>query len=354
MSQEKTEQPTAKRKYDARERGQVARSRDLALALASVAATIALAKLGGRVVYGAAERLALDLAHFGDAPLEPIVAGDLAALVGRSGWLMAMLVGPIALVTMVVGVGTHGFQGGWSFAPGALQLNWSRLNPSHGIKRFGLMQSGVETVKIAITVTAISYLSWRVVQAVLSQSVQLAWQTPLGAAALAWAHADSLLWRVAWALGLLSLGDFGLQKYRHLQSLRMSKQEIKEEHKLMEGSPENKKRVRRAQIAMVRRRMMADVARATVVITNPTHYAVALQYKRETMAAPIVLAKGADHIALRIRQEARSRGIPIVENKPLAQTLYRTADIGQAIPAPLFGAVAEILAYLVRIKQLML
>jgi len=255
---------------------------------------------------------------------------------------------------MVVGVGTHGFQGGWSFAAGALRLNWSRLNPSNGLKRFGMMQTGVETLKTMVSVAAISYLAWRVVQAVLSQAVSIAWQTPLGAAVLAWEHADSLLWRVAWALGVLALGDYALQKYRHLHSLRMSKAEIKEEAKLMEGSPENKRRVRRAQVQMARRRMMADVARATVVITNPTHYAVALQYTRDTMAAPIVLAKGADHIALRIRQEARAHGVPIVENKPLAQTLYRTAEIGQTIPAPLFGAVAEVLAYLVRIKQLML
>jgi flagellar biosynthetic protein FlhB len=134
----------------------------------------------------------------------------------------------------------------------------------------------------------------------------------------------------------------------------MSKQEIKDEHKMMEGSPENKRRVRRAQLTMARRRMMQDVARATVVVTNPTHFAVALEYRRDKMAAPMVLAKGADHVALRIREEARAHGIPIVENKPLAQALFKTAEIGQTIPAPLFGAVAEVLAYLVRIKQLML
>jgi flagellar biosynthetic protein FlhB len=216
------------------------------------------------------------------------------------------------------------------------------------------MQTGAETIKTFISVSVIAYLSWRVVNAVLLDSVRLAWQTPLGAAVLAWEHADSLLWRVAWALGALALGDYALQRYRFMHSLRMSKQEIKEEAKLTEGSPENKKRVRLAQFAMVKRRMMADVAKATVVITNPTHYAVALHYKRDTMAAPIVLAKGADHVALRIRQEARSHGIPIVENKPLAQTLFRTADVGQTIPAELFGTVAEVLAYLVRIKQLML
>jgi flagellar biosynthesis protein FlhB len=255
---------------------------------------------------------------------------------------------------MLVGVGMHGFQGGWSFAPGALQLNWSRLNPANGMKRFGLMQTGAETLKTIIAVTVLAYLSWRIVDAVMADAVRMAWQSPLGAAIIAWNHADSLLWRVAWGLGILAIGDYGLQKYRLMSQLKMTKQEVKDEAKMMQGSPEIKQRVRRAQVEMARRRMMHDIARATVVITNPTHFAVALEYRREQMTAPIVLAKGADHIALRIRAKARSHGVPIIENKPLAQTLYRTAEVGETIPAPLFGAVAEVLAYLVRIKQLML
>jgi flagellar biosynthesis protein FlhB len=354
MSQDKTERPTAKRLQDAREKGQVARSRDLALAAASVAATIALARLGGRLVSGLMEQVSRDLAHLGDAPLKTLTAGDINGVVIHTAGMIAWLVGPIALVTMVAGVAMHGFQGGWSFAPGALNLNWSRLNPANGMKRFGLMQTGADTLKTIVAVAVISFLSWRVIDAVMVDAVRMAWQAPLGAALLAWSHADSLLWRVAWGLGLLALGDYGLQKYRHMSALKMTKQEVKDEAKMMEGSPEIKRRVRRAQAEMVRRRMMQDIARATVVITNPTHFAVALEYRREKMAAPIVLAKGADHIALRIRQEARSHGVPIIENKPLAQTLFRTAEIGETIPAPLYGAVAEILAYLVRIKQLML
>jgi flagellar biosynthetic protein FlhB len=354
MSQDKTERPTAKRLSDAREKGQVARSRDLALAAASVAATIGLARLGGRLVTGLTQQLARDLEHLGDAPLKTLSVGDINRAVIQGAGLIAWLVGPIALIAMVVGVGMHGFQGGWSFAPGALQFNWSRLNPANGIKRFGLMQTGADTLKTIVAVTVISYLSWRIVDAVMADAVRMAWQTPLGAAILAWDHADSLLWRVAWGLGILALADYGLQKYRLLSQLKMTKQEVKDEAKMMQGSPEIKQRVRRAQVEMVRRRMMHDIARATVVITNPTHYAVALEYRREKMAAPIVLAKGADHIALRIRAKARSHGVPIIENKPLAQTLFRTAEVGETIPAPLFGAVAEVLAYLVRIKQLML
>ena len=354
QSQERTEKPTAKRLGDARKKGQVARSRDLALAAASVAATVALARLGGRLLDGLAQQLASGLAHFGDAPLRDLGEGDLAALALTTIGHIALLAGPIAVITMTAGVLMHGIQGGWVFAPGALQFNWSRLSPASGIKRLGLMQSGAETVKTIVAVSAISYLSWHIMAAVIGQAAQMAWLTPFGAAALAWSHGDTLLWRVAWALGILALGDYALQKYRLNTSLKMSKQEIKDEHKAMEGNPEMKRRVRRAQMTMARSRMMQDIARATVVITNPTHYAVALEYRRAAMAAPVVLAKGADHVAMRIRQEARAHGVPIVENKPLAQALFRTAEIGQTIPAPLFGAVAEVLAYLVRIKQLML
>lgn len=354
MSQDRTEQPTAKRLHDAREKGQVARSRDLALAAAAVAATIALARLGGRLIDGLAERLAADLAHFGDDPLRPLAAGDITTHAFQGSILIALLVGPIAIATMLVGVGMHGFQGGWVFAPNALQLNWSRLNPANGVKKLGMMQSGIETIKTLISVTVITWLAWRIVASFIVESPSLPWLTPFGAAAQGWAHSETLLWRVAWALGILALGDYALQKYRMTSSLKMTKQEVKDEHKMMEGSPENKRRVRKAQFDISRRRMMQDVARATVVITNPTHFAVAIEYRRDTMPAPRVLAMGADHVALRIRDVARYHGVPIVENKPLAQALFRTAEIGQTIPAPLFGAVAEVLAYLVRIKQLML
>jgi flagellar biosynthetic protein FlhB len=354
MAQDRTEKPTAKRRNDARDKGQVARSRDLALAAAAVAGTIALARLGSRLIEGLTERLASDLAHFGDTPLEPIAAGDITSQAMQAALLIALLVGPIAIATMVVGVGMHGLQGGWVFAPGALQLNWSRLNPASGVKRLGTMQSGIDTLKTLISVSVITYLAWRIVGSFVVEAPQLAWLTPLGAAAQGWSHGEALLWRVAWALGILALGDYALQRYRLTQSLKMTKQEVKDEHKMMEGSPENKQRVRKAQFTMARRRMMQDVARATVVITNPTHFAVALEYRRDTMPAPRVLAMGADHVALRIRDVARYHGVPIIENKPLAQALFRTAEIGQTIPAPLFGAVAEVLAYLVRIKQLML
>jgi len=254
----------------------------------------------------------------------------------------------------VSGVLVHGFQGGWTFASGALELNWSRLSPAHGIKRFGLMQSGADTVKTFVAVAVIGYLGWMSTEAVIADGARMPWMTPAGAAGVGWYHLERLLWRVACALAVLALGDYALQRYRLMSSLKMTKQEVRDEAKESDGNAEVKGRIRRIQREMSRRRMLSDVTRATVVVTNPTHFAVALEYRRASMAAPVVLAKGQDLIAAAIRERARKHGVPIVENKPLAQALFTSAEVGEAIPAGLFAAVAEVLAQLIRLKQLVL
>ncbi|HEY6359871.1 MAG TPA: flagellar biosynthesis protein FlhB [Vicinamibacterales bacterium] len=353
-NEERTEQPTGKKLQDARAKGQIARSRDLAVAAASIAGTIALGRLGGRLMAGLGYRLARDLAHLGDAPFRTVTTGELVSMVASGGTAIALLVGPIAMATLVAGVAIQGVQGGWNFAPEALSVDFNRLNPVNGFKRFGLMQSGMDTVKTMFSVAMIAWIAWLVVDAVMSQGLSLAWMSPVDAARAGWAHAESLMWKVAWGLAFLALGDYGLQRYRLMQSLKMTKQEVKDEAKQRDGSPEVKGRIRRIQRDMARRRMLENVPKATVVITNPTHFAVALEYRRGEMAAPKVLAKGADHIAMQIRERARKHGIPLVENKPLAQALFKTAEVGETIPAPLFSAVAEVLAQLIRLKQLVL
>jgi flagellar biosynthetic protein FlhB len=354
MSQDRTEKPTAKRLQDARKKGQIARSRDLAIAAATLASTIALARLGGRLMDGLGAVLLDHLSHFGDAPLQPIQAGALSALVVACGTTIAMLVGPIALATMVVGVAAGGLQGGWNVSTEPLQMDWSRLSPATGIKRFALTRSGLDTLKTFAAVAVIAWLGWVAIRSLALDSTRLPWMTPIAAASLGWGYAESLLWRVSIGLGALALADYGLQRYRLMSSLKMTKQEVKDETRQQEGSPEVKSRVRRIQRDMARRRMMSDVKKATVVITNPTHYAVALEYRRGAMAAPVVLAKGRDHMAAAIRAKAREHGVPLVENRPLAQALFKTAEVGEVIPAQLFAAVAEVLAQLIRLKQLVL
>jgi flagellar biosynthesis protein FlhB len=258
------------------------------------------------------------------------------------------------MATMVTGVAIQGMQGGWNFATEALTPDFGRLNPVSGFKRFGVMQSGMDTLKALISVAMIAWIAWLMVDASMNQGVSLAWMSPAEAARTFWVQAESLLWKVAWGLGFLALGDYALQRYRLMQSLKMTKQEVKDEAKQHDGNPEVKNRIRRVQREMARRRMLENVPKATVVITNPTHYAVALEYRRGEMSAPKVLAMGADHIALQIRERARKHGIPLVENKPLAQALYKTAEVGETIPGPLFSAVAEVLAQLIKLKQLTL
>lgn len=354
MAEDKTEKPTAHRLKEARKKGQIARSRDLAIAAGSVASTFAMAYTGQHLIGGLTDMLRTGLDTFGDAPLRPIEPTALGGLMLHTAAQLAMLVGPIAMVTMVAAVGMHGFQGGWSFTPSLLQLNWSRLNPSSGLKRLSPGQSGVETFKATIVLAIVATLTWQAVRAMVTDAPRYPSLAPADAAAATWVAIKSLLLRVGWFLAAIALADYAWQRYRLMQSLKMSKQEIKDEHRQNEGSGEVKGRIRRLQHEMSRRRMLRDVSKATVVITNPTHFAVALEYKRDAMVAPKVLAKGADHLALKIRERALQHGIPIVENKPLARSLYATADVGDTIPGPLFAAVAEVLAYLVRVKRLIL
>jgi flagellar biosynthetic protein FlhB len=353
-SDDRTEKPTGKRIQDARKKGQMARSRDLAVAAASVAVSIALARLGGALLSGLGDRLASDLSHLGDAPMRRVTEGELTALVLSGGWLIGVLVGPIAIAAMIAGVAMQTAQGGFNFAPEALHLDFNKLNPANGFRRLGIKQSGLDTLKTMLSVAMIAWISWLIVDAVMQEGLGLAWMAPADAARAGWLHAETLLWRVAWGLGALAVGDYLLQKYRFTESLKMTKQEVKDEAKNNEGNPEVKGRIRRIQREMARRRMIGDVKRATVVVTNPTHFAVALEYRRGEMAAPKVLAKGADHIAAQIREQARLHGVPMVENKPLAQALFKTAEVGETIPADLFSAVAEVLAQLIRLKQLVM
>lgn len=354
MSADRTEQPTAKRLKDAREKGQVARSRDLAVAVALLTATIAIGRLGGRLVAGLGDHLRRGLEGLAAHALTPIAGGDLRALVADGAWAIVSLVGPIALGAAVVGAFVQGVQGGFAFAPAALELKWDRLSPAQGFRRFAFAQSGADTIKTLIVGTALVSVAWAPIAGAVAAAPQLAWMPAADAAHLAWQSIASLIWRAGLALTLVSLADYGLQRYRLLSSLKMTKQEVRDELRQTEGSPEIKGRIRRLQREMAKRRMLQDVPRATVVVTNPTHFAVALEYRRGAMSAPVVLAKGSDHLAARIRERARQAGVPIVENKPLAQALFKTADVGDAIPAPLFAAVAEVLAQLIRLKQLVL
>jgi flagellar biosynthesis protein FlhB len=353
-SQAKTEKPTPKRLREAREKGQVARSNDLVSAIALLAVTAVIVKTGASGLTRVQGRIADGLTRMGDNARASIAPTDLIGILSSDLLLLLMVVGPWLLAAAAIAVGGHLAQTGWIFAPERLKPDFTRLSPKNGLSRLKPSQSWVDLLKTILAATAVGVIAYHAVRSVLDTSPQFAWMPPDLAAAASGAALRNLLYQVGFALVAVGAGDYGLQWWRLNQQLSMSKQELREEMRSSDGNPEIKARVRKVQREMTRNRMLKAVKTATVVITNPTHYAVALEYHRGSMAAPKVVAKGQDFMAARIRELARDASVPIIENVSLARALYAGADVGDTIPADLFGAVAEVLAYLVRIKQLML
>lgn len=350
---DKQEKPTAKRLKDAQEKGQVARSRELGAAVGLCAAALVLAWGGVRPARAMAGRLAADLAALDRYAMTELTPASLGGLVvdGTSWFTVALA----PLVGAVVVGGAAGFVlQGAAWSPKALAWHWERLSPAHGVARFKPSKSGADVVRACLALVIVAAVTVPVVRDLLARAPDLVVVTPAQAAAEGWRAVWSLLWRGGLALVVLGAADYLWQRWTWLRGLRMSRQEVRDELRQQEGSPEVRARIRRVQRELARARMLAEVRTATVVLTNPTHYAVALTYDRVRMAAPQVVAKGADAVAARIRQVARDAGVPIIENPPLARALHAGAETGDPIPASLFTAVAEVLAYLVRIRQLVL
>jgi flagellar biosynthetic protein FlhB len=352
MSQERTEKPTSKRLNDAAERGQVARSKEVQDVVQLAAALMTLSWVGSYMVRTLADKVGSGLSQIDGVAHRTVMPSELTAI--ATGYLgsLALIVGPVMATALVAGLAAVSAQGGWNVSWKPLQPNLSKLSPMNGIKRLVPTKAGVDLVRVAIVATALAWVAWGVIQPFLENSVLLSRVGVADAAGSAWLTVITLVKRGLIVFATIATADYLIKRYQMHKSLKMTKQEVKEEHKMLEGNPEIKGRVRRLQREMARRRMLAAVPKATVVITNPTHFAVALEYKRDAMAAPRVIAKGADHIAQRIKEVAREHGIPTVENVTLARALYAHAEIDEVIPANLFEAVAEVLAYLVRLKQL--
>lgn len=258
---------------------------------------------------------------------------------------------PVIGVAMVVGVVVNLLQVGVMFTAEPLSPNWARLNPVAGFTRLFSRRAFVESVKTLLKVLLIGWLTFSAVRADAAMLLRTSEIDPLMVLMLVGQLLYKMAWRVGLAMLVLALLDYGFQRWEYEKSLRMTKEEVKQELKQTEGDPQVRSRIRARQQAIARRRMMQAVPKADVVVTNPTHYAVALQYDAQKMAAPTVVAKGMNLIALRIREIAQQHGVPIVENPPLAQSLYRTVDIGEQIPPELYQAVAEVLAYVYRLRR---
>jgi flagellar biosynthesis protein FlhB len=344
---EKTEKPSARRLDDARKKGQVVRSKDLVQVASLVASLGVLVFLGPSMVRqlgllletGIGDAMTLGLRDVGANEVARRFVSGITRIGLLTAPLLAAALGGMFLVTTA--------QGGWIFKP-----DWSRLNPANGFKRLGFQRGGMEMIKALVVTTLVGTIAWGVIRTVVEASPSYARMPPVAAAAAGWDAVRGLLQNTAVGLALLAIGDYALQRWRLMSSLKMSKDEVRDEAKLMDGNPAIKARIRKIQREMARKRMLKAVPRATVVITNPTHYAVALEYDRKTMSAPRVIAKGRGFIAQRIKEIAREHNVPAIENVPLAQALYKTVALGEAIPAALFNAVAEVLSYLIRLKRI--
>jgi flagellar biosynthetic protein FlhB len=354
MAGDKTELPTQRRLDEARKRGQVARSQDLAQAASLAAALLAMTWAGRRIVEGLSLDLTTGLTRLSTRHGHELTSGEVNGIAINAAISIGSLVGPVALGAAAAVVTSQVALSGWNVATEAITLNFGKLNPANGFKRFGLKQGGVQTLKALAIVGVVLYLAWPFAWRLLNDSQHLVLVGPVAAAAEGWEVVQGLLWKTVLLFVVLGCADYFWQRHQLTESLKMTKQEVKDDMRMSEGSPDIKARVRKVMAESFRRRMMSAVPKATVVVTNPTHFAVALEYSRSRTSAPIVVAKGQGHLAQRIKAVAREAGVPMVENVPLAQALYKTVEIGEAIPANLFEAVAEVLAYLIRLKQLTL
>lgn len=346
-SHDRTEQPTQKRLDDARREGRIPRSRDLTAAAVMITAGIGLKTAGDAVGSQLGRMMQAGLAIPRDKLMdERLLAGTFGDLA-----LMALYaVAPLLLLTLVAAIGAPLVLGGWSFSAQALTPDFSRLNPASGIARMVSIRSWVELAKslgkFAIVGGAGVLVLWLNMDALLGLG-----REPIHAAI---AHAMSItgaaLIALTCALILIAAIDVPFQLWQYNREMRMSREEIRQESRESEGSPEIKGRIRQIQREMAERRMMDDVPKADVIVVNPTHYAVALRYDDKTMRAPTVVAKGVDLMAARIREVASGHKVPIFEAPPLARALHRSVQIGDEIPADLYVAVAQVLTYIFQLR----
>ncbi len=344
---QRSEQPTPRRKQKARDEGQVASSRELTAALQFGAAVLMLSLYGGDAMKAlqASLRGLFAEAYRDSMTIERLRGVSAALLLEPLSFL-----GVFAVVLISLGILVHLAQTGFALAPKRLQPDFKRLSPFSKLREMPA-ENLSQTLKALLLLPFVAWVFWYVIGSELPGFLRLPRQTVASGSAHVGGALTALLLKAAALLLALGLFDFYRQRRKVLQRIMMTKHEIKQEQKDLEGNPQIKARLRRIQRDFMRRRMMSQVPKASVVVTNPTHYAVALRYEPEAMAAPVVLAKGLDFLAKRIRSVAEQHGIPIVENPLLAQALYKTAEVGSEIPANLYRTVAEILAHIYRLTR---
>jgi flagellar biosynthetic protein FlhB len=345
---EKTEEATQQRRDDFRKRGQVANTRELASVLTLLASALLLWFLGRFCLMQVSEILTQSLGPF---LVEAARKGDYVPATLFVLKKAVLVAGPFLGILFIMSIASTVVQVGLLHNEEALEFNLDKLNPINGFMRIFSLKSLVEGIKSLFKLACILAVVWMIGK---DRILAVPTLSNFGISQLM-AFVGELTVRLLGGVGVfmavIAAADYFYQRWDLEKQMRMTKQEVKEEHKSREGDPMIKARIRRIQREMANKRMMADVPKADVIITNPTHIACALRYDPATMAAPQLVAKGADAIAEKIKDIARSHNIPIMENKPLARTMFKTMKIGQTIPRELFTAIAQVLSYVYKLKR---
>jgi len=347
QSSDKTEQPTPKRLEDARKKGNVAKSMEINSAFILLSGTLTLFFISGYMF----QNFSLFIKHvFGNLMSYQFGMDSVRPYAVSLIWISIKLIAPLLLAIMVIGILANIGQVGFLFTLEPVIPNPEKINPIKGFQRIFSMRSLEELIKGILKIAIISYVMYLVIKGHYDDYFLLMDQGTGQIISFMMKLIFQMAIKASLILLILAAADFAFQKWNYLKDMRMTKQEVKEELKEYEGDPQVRGRIRSLQREMSRKRMMADVPKADVVITNPTHYAVALKYEPDGMEAPRVLAKGSRKLALKIKEIARESGVPIVEDPPLARALFKSTEVGMEIPVDLFQSVAEVLAYIYRLK----
>ncbi|MEI5906189.1 flagellar biosynthesis protein FlhB [Bacillus spongiae] len=345
---EKTEKATPKKRQESRKKGQTAKSQDVNTAFVLLAVFLFLL-FGGSFI----GKIIFQLFHhtFEDYMLISLSASTVEAIAIEVFQQMMLLLAPVMLIAMISAIVSNYLQIGFLFSTEPLKPKLEKIDPIKGFKRIFSMRAIVELIKSILKISFVGTITFIVLWVRIEEVLSLSFKSP--AASGKTIISLTIQMGIAASLSLLFLAvfDYLYQKYDFEKNIRMSKQDIKDEFKNTEGDPLIKSKIKQRQREMAQRRMMQEVPQADVIITNPTHFAIALKYDEEKSEAPIVIAKGVDFLAQKIKLIAKEHDVTMVENRPLARALYDTADIGESIPEEFFKAVAEVLAYVYRLKN---
>lgn len=350
FAQEKTEKATPRRRQKAREKGQVFSSRELTSALILLTSIMIFKVTGATTFYRLKQFISYFLKEY--LSREDIFTNiGVISLLAESTLFLGKIVAPLLAGVVLAGLFSNYMQVGFILTAEPLSPKLERINPLSGIKRIFSKRSLMELVKSVLKIFVIGYVVFTTLENQKDIFPLILDMDLYESSKLIASIAFNVGIKASITLLVLSLLDYFYQRYEYETGLMMSKEDIKEEFKEVEGNPQTKSRIRQIQRQMARGRMMQDVKKADVVITNPTHFAVAIVYDVSVHSAPMVLAKGSDNLAKKIKEIATDEGIPIVEDKPLAQALYKSVEIGDVIPESLYQAVAEVLAFVYTLKE---